>query len=84
MASDRALGEWVAELALSALRASGTVRVGDPTELVHRSGGLRLVVDVQPVAGPGRVTREEDAGASAGRRASTRRPRRRALPPASG
>ncbi|MQS17933.1 hypothetical protein F7Q99_38760 [Streptomyces kaniharaensis] len=48
MTDDRQLGERVLELLLPVLQNAPTLRVSEPTRLTHRSGGLRVVLDVQP------------------------------------
>ncbi|RGD55406.1 hypothetical protein DR950_41830 [Kitasatospora xanthocidica] len=48
MTDDQELGEETLALVLAALRGSPALRVFEPTRLTHRSGGLRVVLDVQP------------------------------------
>ncbi|MFG3229892.1 hypothetical protein ACGF07_34605 [Kitasatospora sp. NPDC048194] len=48
MTDDRVLGERVLELLQQALEDSAGLVASEPTRLTHRSGGLRVVLDVQP------------------------------------
>lgn len=79
MTDDRQRGEEVLELLVPLLGACTALRVSEPTELRHRGGGLRVVLDVQPAGGPAvRVEREgtPPATASAGRAVEGGRGRR--------
>jgi hypothetical protein len=82
MTDDRELGEEVLELLLPLLQACTALRTSEPAELRHRSGGLRVVLDVQPAVAPTvRVEREaRPPRRGSGGPPATRR-RRRALPP---
>ncbi|MET8517924.1 hypothetical protein [Streptomyces sp. NPDC005077] len=77
MTDDRERGELMVEILLPLLQACTALQAGERTRLMHRRGGLRLVLDIQP-----------DEGATSVRvdRADTPAPpertgrRRRALP----
>ncbi|MFD8146098.1 hypothetical protein [Streptomyces sp. NPDC059708] len=78
MTDDAALGEEVLAVLVPLLRACTALRVGEPTRLTHRGGGLRVVLDVQPAdPSPVRVERVTPPD-------SPRRRARAALPPRTG
>jgi hypothetical protein len=78
MTDDRERGEQVVEILLPLLQACTALHTSEPTRLTHRSGGLRLVLDLQPNAGPSSVRLDREEPPPGSGRATARR---RALPP---
>lgn len=51
MTDDRERGELMVEILLPLLQACTALQAGERTRLLHRRGGLRLVLDIQPDEG---------------------------------
>ncbi|MET8420880.1 hypothetical protein ACWD7C_39300 [Streptomyces sp. NPDC005134] len=51
MTDDRERGELMVEILLPLLQACTALQAGERTRLMHRRGGLRLVLDIQPDEG---------------------------------